>query len=361
MWWVEDPSKAMEDLDEGMRIYMLLRVTYGDVAASTQLELAIRRIIAPSFKTKLGKAILAGDRYVDDLLPSHDDKNMLLEALNDIEETLMNHGFMIKRIISNGLWYHAHKGLLKDKDTSLDGAFTDDEVSETTFGHEYNWQQDTLKLNLSLNVNSKSRGISQGPDLDETDISTVKISKTVLARLCGQCYQISGAFLDPILIAFKIYFSQSCKILSGWNEICTDEEFVTSFKDFLTIIKASYKSLKTWPRMLISPNYWIKRIICHTDGSLTAASYVFFLISEYHIQAYSINVDAGSRIKSHSVPCNECSGLVLGVEAVMSFIMNHYEDISSKIKNTLTVSFQIDYSGLASWLSPYHIHKNVFV
>ena len=40
--------------------------------------------------------------------------------------------------------------------------------------------------------------------------------------------------------------------------------------------------------------------------------------------------------------------------------MNHYEDISSKIKNTLTVSFQIDSSALASWLSPYHIHKNVF-
>ena len=58
MWWVEDPSKALEDLDEGMRIYMLLRVTYGDVSASTQLELAIRRIIAPSCKKKLGKQYL---------------------------------------------------------------------------------------------------------------------------------------------------------------------------------------------------------------------------------------------------------------------------------------------------------------
>ena len=41
--------------------------------------------------------------------------------------------------------------------------------------------------------------------------------------------------------------------------------------------------------------------------------------------------------------------------------MNHYEDISSKIKNTLTVSFQIDSSALASWMSPHHLHKNVFV
>ena len=63
---------------------------------------------------------------MDDLLTSHDDKSMLLEALTDIEETLMNHGFMIKRIISNGLWFHAHNNLLKNKDTSLDGTFTAD-------------------------------------------------------------------------------------------------------------------------------------------------------------------------------------------------------------------------------------------
>ena len=62
-----------------------------------------------------------------------------------------------------------------------------------------------------------------------------------------------------------------------------------------------------------------------------------------------------------SVPCNECSGLVLGVQAVISFLMTHYEDISAKIQGTLQVSFQIDSSALASWMSPHHLHKNVFV
>ena len=75
MWWVENPSKAMENLDEAMRIFMLTIVTYGDQGASTQLELAIRKIILPSCKTKLARAILARDRYVDDLLTSHDDKS----------------------------------------------------------------------------------------------------------------------------------------------------------------------------------------------------------------------------------------------------------------------------------------------
>ena len=103
MWWVVNPEKASADLDAAMRIFVLKRVTYGDIVASTQLKLAIRKIIAPECKTALGRAILQEDRYVDDVLSSHDDVDLLLEAINDIEVTLRNHGFLMKRIISNGL------------------------------------------------------------------------------------------------------------------------------------------------------------------------------------------------------------------------------------------------------------------
>ena len=106
---------------------------------------------------------------MDDVLSSHHDVNLLLEAIDDIEITLKNHGFLIKRIITNGLWYHAKKNLLKDSLTSIDESFTSAEVEETTFGHSYNWRDDTLCLNLVLNVHPKSRGIPTGHDLDATD------------------------------------------------------------------------------------------------------------------------------------------------------------------------------------------------
>ena len=84
-----------------MRIFVLERMTYGDVGASTGLELAIRKIIAPECRTALGRSILSGDRYVDDVLSSHHCAQELLEAIDDIEETLKNHGFLIKRTITN--------------------------------------------------------------------------------------------------------------------------------------------------------------------------------------------------------------------------------------------------------------------
>ena len=190
-------------------------------------------------------------------------------------------------------------------------------------------------LNLVLNVNPKVRGIPAGPDLDATNTATVKVTKTILARLTGQCYMVSGSFLDPVLISFKIHFSMACKLLSNWHEECVDPEFVQTFRDFLEIIKNGYKSLRKWPRLLIPHGFKLKRIVCHTDGSAVAASYVFFLISEDEDSCFSINTDAGSRIKMHSVPCNECSGLVLGVTSVIHFIMTHYQDLQSMIEGTL--------------------------
>ena len=74
----------MEDPEEALAIYMLVRVTYGDQAASCQLELALRRIIAPECKTQLGREILAGDRFVDDVITSHEDKELLMKALDNI-------------------------------------------------------------------------------------------------------------------------------------------------------------------------------------------------------------------------------------------------------------------------------------
>ena len=146
MWWITNPEEAGIALDEAMHIFMLERMTYGDIGASTGLELAIRKIIAPECKTALGRSILSGDRYVDDIWSSHHCAKELLEAIDDIELTLLNHGFRIKRIISNQLWYHDAKNLLADKLTSVNGLFTSSETSEITFGHSYDWGDDKLML-----------------------------------------------------------------------------------------------------------------------------------------------------------------------------------------------------------------------
>ena len=70
------------------------------------------------------------------------------------------------------------------------------------------------------------------PSLVETDVEKITITKQVLARLAGQAYQISGSFLDLMLIGLKILFSQSCQLAKNWTEPIQDEEFVLSVKTF---------------------------------------------------------------------------------------------------------------------------------
>ena len=139
--------------------------------------MALRKIIAPQCKTQLGREILGSDHYVDDVLLSHNDAEELFIAMKNLEQTLEKNGSTIKKIISNELSYHVEK---------------------------------------------------------------IIVTKQVLARLAGQAYQISGSFLDPMLIGLKILFSQSCKLAKNWTEVIQDEEFVLSIKTFLSIIQKTF-------------------------------------------------------------------------------------------------------------------------
>ena len=104
MYWVVSLEAANGDLNAAIWIYRLMRLMYGDAPAACYLKLGLRRIIAPQCKTQLGRQILGSDRYVDDVLSEDNNAQDLILAM---EETLERNGSTIKKIISNGLSYHA--------------------------------------------------------------------------------------------------------------------------------------------------------------------------------------------------------------------------------------------------------------
>ena len=110
MWWVEDIAKASEDLESNLRIVRLLRLTFGDQSAAAFLELALRTIVAPHCKTKLGRQMLESHRYVDDGLFAHFDKAELHAAMQDVVDTLMIFGFEVKHVCTEDLSWHKDKG-----------------------------------------------------------------------------------------------------------------------------------------------------------------------------------------------------------------------------------------------------------
>ena len=147
--------------------------------------------------------------------------------------------------------------------------------------HQTAYSSPRLQLSIAINLNTypKSRGRSIGPSLEDTVVNSVIVTKETVARLTGQCYQLNGS-IDVLVIAFKIFFSQVCKLVDSWKTPIVEEEFLSKFRGFLKTIQPKYKSIAPWPRLLIPHGYKVKRIVFHSDGSLLAASYVMFLVSE---------------------------------------------------------------------------------
>ena len=102
-------------------------------------------------------------------------------AMKDMEETLEKNGSTIKKIISNGLSYHASMGLLNEDGSTKDGKFEATDSEEICFHHRYNFRTDFLTLCVELNTHCRNGGVPTGPSLAETDVEKITITKQVLA------------------------------------------------------------------------------------------------------------------------------------------------------------------------------------
>ena len=96
-------------------------MTFGDQSASAFLELALRDILAPLCKTKLGAEMLQNNRYVDDGARAHHNRAELYEAMQVMIDTLKVCGFDVKDVVTEDLTWHRLCGELSS-DALLMGA-----------------------------------------------------------------------------------------------------------------------------------------------------------------------------------------------------------------------------------------------
>ena len=346
---VEDASNI-----EDFVILFFLRSTYGDSPISCLLEIVVRFFVIPLLDNDLAVKILLDNRYVDDLVAVDDSKDNLIKAMFDLTVALRKVGFEFKpEFTSDHSWYDPNADRSSDAWLSI-------------FSHTWFYNQDLLSNRPVLHPHKKVRGLYSGPSLADCDIHQLQITKRLLSRLSGQMFSLDGSQLGILKTQFSIYFGLVCKEVKTWDEKLDNVDLTSEIKTFLLHLKENLHKLQPLPRRHFPENFSPIAINGYSDGAIHISCFVFYLLSLNPLittnNSYSSLAQAASRRKNHSVPANEALAILLLVENIYSYLMDHFTLLfPDDLPKIFTVNIASD-SECSLWsLAPSKNHKSVLL
>ena len=87
-----------------------------------------------------------------------------------------------------------------------------------------------------------------------------------MLRVAGQCYDLSGRSICPVIMAARLIYGSICKLKLGWDGECLDQIITTNARKFLTELLQVCKTLQPVPRAWVPIGYEFDQIICPVDG-----------------------------------------------------------------------------------------------
>ena len=193
---------------------------------------------------------------------------------------------------------------------------------EQIFGHFWDHSIDKIQPKLQLFVGKKTRGAFKGVSVQQ--VETFVVTKRLMSSLIGQCYSLDGTFLSPVRCALKILFHQICSLTQDWNRDVSDTQVGKSCQQFLQVLKTKLTDLIPHERLIISPGFHPISIESFGDGSQFCASCCCYIVVECDKTRKSHICQAVSRLKNHSVPCNEVLGFTQATEMPINYYISHY-------------------------------------
>ena len=238
---------------ETLSVFNFRRMNYGDRPSAILLELALREHLSPAAKTKEVQGATQRSRLVDDFTSSTEDSSRLPIIEKDINQMCEQFGFKVKHFLYTGL---------KQPDGS--------DLTAQVLGIKWNVSQDQFMPQTSFHPGVKKRGAQQGPPLNDIDIATMKINRTVLSRISGQAFSYDSVMLGPVQSALRILFSRACVSLKNdWlTEIKdVDKELDAEIRATFENIKNLVEDMDPWPRSLIPTGCLLRRICVSSDAA----------------------------------------------------------------------------------------------
>ena len=178
-------------------------------------------------------------------------------------------------------------------------------------------EADTISPNWRLNLHDKPQGMSQGADLQVSNLSEAKISRKTMTRLLGQLYDPAGIFAGHISITLKDNLRKVCHLFNTTKEEY-DQDISAKDEGLKGTILSNIRKLlelnPTTPRCILNKNETLIRVFISSDGSTEGcAAVVHFIIETEQGTLRSQLIRSANKISRATVPSNELGGVFMAV------------------------------------------------
>ena len=230
-------------------------------------------------------------------------------------------------------------------------------VIEEILGLTWDVEADTLRPHLDIYLSAKKRGMYIDAKLSAEGILAAIITQRLLLRVVGQCYDLSGRHICPLLIAGRLCYGLICKLKLGWDGACSDQVVQSNARKFLHEVLDVSENLKPMERAWVPVGFNFCRVICPVDGGDSAFAAHGYCRSEA-VDCETAVPDtngicsrlavARCKVSNLSVPDNKQASLLLGTRVVQHMM----EVLPEPPKEKVVISFVLDSQCTALTLNP---------
>ena len=272
----EEGKVAFGSPNSTMKVFIIVRATFGQIPASSLLYLTIVKS-AEKF-CNLPKTIdqVTNYCYADDIGVMSNEEDELLALMEDVNQMLEKSG------------WKSHSWLTNMTPTDV---VSKDEMDayalDKLFGYRYDRTTDEFILRVRINLSKRRRNKMMGEDVElaaevRDYVKIYGLTKRLILRISMSCWDISG-FLMPIQLMLRLNYRQTLQEEDpglGWDTQLsgpTIERYITLFSTLL-----SFNGIR-WNRGLLSKHGYIEgtaTLAIVYDGSSLAAAATAYLVTE---------------------------------------------------------------------------------
>ena len=316
-------------------VYVMMVAWYGVTSSCNQSGIALEKLSSHYEQDfPLALPIIFKDRYVDDILTGHNDKEKVRNQIHDVREAIAKGGFPLKFIVQSG-----------EKPCSEASA---DGETVKALGLKYDPVRETYGPGFEeVNFNRKSRGAKAPnpfPVKNPEDVSRLLSSKNISRRMVisklAEVYDPIGLW-EPLKLQLKL----EAKLLNGidWDvalEPDMQNHWKRRFQQFLDIPKMVAKRCII-PDDAVDPDNI--RLVCLSDAAESAGGCTVYATCLRKNGTYSCQLlSAKSRMMKFSIPRNELEAIRLMAELasdVKKALGSQVKDIIFITDSTIAMSW----------------------